>query len=205
MAMRERPGACAAGLAVHSKVNLCLYTATDPDTFLLFYRVRMKRFSILSITVAFVFVLAGCATASRDAASSASPPQMMACKTSSEQEVAALFDRWNDSLKTGAPRKVVANYASKSILLATVSNKPRLSAAEKEDYFQHFLENKPVGKIDSRFIEVGCNTALDTGLYTFSFGKTGAQVRARYTYTYGWDGSQWLITSHHSSAMPEKN
>ncbi|MFC6281373.1 MULTISPECIES: DUF4440 domain-containing protein [Polaromonas] len=163
----------------------------------------MKRLSILCAAIA--FILAGCATAPGDAVSSASPPQTMACKASSEQEIAALFDRWNDSLKTDDPRKVVANYASKSILLATVSNQPRLTAAEKEDYFQHFLENKPVGKIDSRFIVIGCNSALDAGLYTFSFGKTGAQVKARYSYTYSWDGSQWLITSHHSSAMPEKN
>jgi len=116
-----------------------------------------------------------------------------------------LFDRWNRSLQTGDPHKVVANYAERSILLPTVSNKPRLTAAEKEDYFHHFLENKPVGRIDSRSVEIGCNSAVDAGLYTFTFGTTGAQVKARYTYTYKWDGSQWLITSHHSSAMPEKN
>lgn len=86
----------------------------------------------------------------------------------------------------------------------TVSNKARLTPAEKDDYFHHFLENKPSGKIDQRFIEIGCNTALDAGLYTFTFAKTGAKVSGRYSYTYKWDGKQWLITHHHSSMMPEK-
>jgi hypothetical protein len=45
---------------------------------------------------------------------------------------------------------------------------------------------------------------VDAGLYTFTFAKTGDVVKARYTYTYRWNGSEWLITSHHSSAMPEK-
>jgi uncharacterized protein (TIGR02246 family) len=127
------------------------------------------------------------------------------CKATSEKEIAALFDRWNQSLQTGDPHKVVGNYAQKSVLLPTVSNTPRLTPAEKEDYFHHFLEDQPSGKIDSRVIEVDCNTAIDTGLYTFTFAKTGAVVKARYTYTYKWNGSKWLITSHHSSAMPEKS
>jgi len=147
--------------------------------------------------------LAGCA-ASQSAPGNASPPYVETCKATSEQEIAALFDRWNRSLQTGDPHRVVANYAERSILLPTVSNKPRLTPEEKEDYFHHFLENKPSGRIDSRFIELGCNSAVDAGLYTFTFAKTGAIVKARYTYTYRWDGLQWLITSHHSSAMPEK-
>lgn len=126
------------------------------------------------------------------------------CKATSEQEVAALFDRWNQSLQTGDPHKVVANYAQRSILLPTVSNQPRLTAAEKEDYFHHFLTDRPFGKINSRSVYLGCNSAVDAGLYTFTFARTGAVVPARYTYTYEWDGAQWLITSHHSSAMPEK-
>lgn len=58
---------------------------------------------------------------------------------------------------------------------------------------------------DIRFIEVGCNFAVDAGLYIFAFAKTDAVVKARYSYTYHWGGKQWLITSHHSSAMPEKD
>jgi uncharacterized protein (TIGR02246 family) len=126
------------------------------------------------------------------------------CKVTTEQEIASLFDRWNQSLQTGDPHAVVANYAERSILLPTVSNTPRLTPAEKEDYFHHFLENRPSGTIDLRFVEIGCNSAVDAGLYTFVFAKTGSKVSARYSFTYRWDGSRWLITSHHSSAMPEK-
>lgn len=126
------------------------------------------------------------------------------CHATNETQIASLFDRWNNSLRTGDPKKVVANYAVKSVLLPTVSNSPRLTPQAKADYFEHFLEKHPVGKIDSRTIEIDCNTALDAGLYTFTFGD-GSQVKARYTYTYKWDGKNWLITSHHSSAMPEKS
>ncbi|WP_375739977.1 SgcJ/EcaC family oxidoreductase [Pseudomonas boanensis] len=161
----------------------------------------MKNLTVLSAALA--AVLAGCTSDSSKYESGTAHTEV--CKLTSEQEISALFDRWNRSLQTGDPHKVVANYAERSILLPTVSNKPRLTASEKEDYFHHFLKNRPVGTIDSRTIEIGCNTAVDAGLYTFTFGTIGTQVKARYTYTYKWDGQQWLITSHHSSAMPEKN
>ena len=125
------------------------------------------------------------------------------CHVVTEKQVASLFDRWNASLKTGDAEKVADNYAPRSILLPTLSNTPRLTREARLDYFQHFLERKPEGKIDQRMIQVGCNTAFDAGLYTFKFGD-GSEVRARYTYTYGFTGGKWLITSHHSSAMPEK-
>jgi len=162
---------------------------------------KMKQFGL----ILFAICLAGCVTTGQivqpDGQQST---RTEACKIVSEKEVASLFDRWNSSLQTGDPHKVVANYATKSILLPTVSNMPRLTPAEKEDYFHHFLENRPSGKIDLSVIEIGCNTAVDAGLYTFTFAKTGAVVRGRYTFTYRWNGSKWLITSHHSSAMPEK-
>lgn len=159
----------------------------------------MKKFSLLFIVTA----LAGCAQ-NQVAQTGASGTRTESCKAVSEAEIAALFDRWNQSLQTGDPHKVVANYAERSILLPTVSNKPRLTPADKEDYFHHFLENRPTGKIDLKVIELGCNTAVDAGLYTFAFAKTGASVSGRYSFTYRWNGTEWLITSHHSSAMPEK-
>ena len=127
----------------------------------------------------------------------------MNSNATTKQDIAALFERWNASLQTGEPKKVVANYAEHSLLLPTCSNIPRLTPAEKEDYFHHFLQHQPVGKINLRHIELDGNTALDAGLYTFTFRATGKEVKARYSFTYHWDGAQWLITSHHSSMMPE--
>ena len=127
----------------------------------------------------------------------------LACNPPLKSEVAALFDRWNASLRTGDPKKVVANYAPYSVLLPTVSNRARFTAAEKEDYFRHFLERKPEGSIDDRVIEVDCNSATDAGLYTFRFAD-GTSVRARYSFSYKRVGNDWLISSHHSSGMPEQ-
>ncbi|SAK92130.1 Calcium/calmodulin dependent protein kinase II Association [Caballeronia arationis] len=160
----------------------------------------MKLFTISALLAA---VLTGCA-ANQGMSNNAPASRTETCKVASDQEIAALFERWNQSLQTGDPHQVVANYAARSILLPTVSNAPRLTVAEKEDYFRHFLQDRPSGKINFSYIEQGCNTAVDAGLYTFTFARTGAVVKARYTYTYHWDGAQWLITSHHSSAMPEK-
>jgi uncharacterized protein (TIGR02246 family) len=160
----------------------------------------MNHSTLLSIAAA--IVLSGCASAPSNGG--APRPAAAACTPITEPQVAALFDRWNTSLGTGDPQKVVSNYADTSILLATVSNQPRLTPAEKKDYFEHFLDNKPSGVINQRFTRIGCNTALDAGIYTFTFAKTGAVVKARYSYTYEFIGGQWLITSHHSSAMPEK-
>ncbi len=151
----------------------------------------MHRFIVLA---AFVFALLCAATQVQ--------ARTEVCQAVSERQIAALFDRWNASLKTGDATKVVANYAPRSILLPTVSNKPRVSVRDKENYFVHFLSRRPVGRIDSRSIQIGCNWAVDAGLYTFRFAD-GSQVKARYTYTYRWSGRRWLISSHHSSAMPE--
>nr|WP_061796682.1 nuclear transport factor 2 family protein [Serratia ficaria] len=124
------------------------------------------------------------------------------CVKADTKTVEKLFDRWNDSLKSGDANNVSSNYLSDAVLLPTLSNQARLTDAERKDYFIDFLKKGPVGKIDSRVIRTGCNKAIDTGTYTFTF-KDGAKVSARYTFTYAWDGNKWLISSHHSSAMPE--
>ena len=129
------------------------------------------------------------------------------CTKTSTQDIAAIFDRWNASLATLDPDKMAALYTPEAVLLPTLSNKPRTNHEEIRDYFVHFLEKKPQGKIDFRVIKIGCDSASDTGLYTFTLhdtnGKAQAKVSARYSYVYEYLNGQWLIEHHHSSAMPE--
>lgn len=121
----------------------------------------------------------------------------------SETEIEQLFERWNASLQTGEPAKVVENYAERSLLLPTLSNTPRFTPEEKHDYFVLFLSNKPSGVIDTRQITINGDMAVDSGVYTFTFGATGDKVSARYSFTYQRENGEWLIVSHHSSGMPE--
>lgn len=169
----------------------------------------MKRTNIILAALALA-TLTGCVCRQGPAACPAACPRpaaQTACvqPPASEAEIAALFDRWNLSLQSGDPRKVVANYAERSVLLPTLSGTARLTPAEKEDYFRHFLENRPSGTIDLRQITVGPDIAVDTGHYTFTFAKTGAVAKGRYSFTYRRFGATWLIVSHHSSLMPQSH
>ena len=76
-----------------------------------------------------LIALAGYAILAGSASNAAQATRTESCKVTTEQEIASLFDRWNQSLQTGDPHKVVANYAERSILLPTVSNKPHLTPA----------------------------------------------------------------------------
>jgi len=121
---------------------------------------------------------------------------MMTCVQTTPAQIAALFDRWNESLATHDPDKVTANYAPDAVLLPTVSNRPRTDSAAIKDYFVHFLERNPRGVIDTRTIRIGCNTASDVGTYTFLLsGKTPGTtetVKARYSFVYEWRDGRWL-------------
>lgn len=146
-----------------------------------------------------VISLAALLTLASSTAFAAATPD---CVKADNEQIEGLFDKWNASLQTGDAHKVADNYLSDAVLLPTISNHVRLSDQERIDYFQNFLKKKPVGKIDSRTIRLGCNKAIDTGTYTFTFADKST-VTARYTFTYAWNGKEWKISSHHSSAMPE--
>lgn len=133
----------------------------------------------------------------------ATPVMAQECAPLTQPEVEQLFDRWNASLATLNADDVVENYSADSVLLPTLSNTPRLTQDERKAYFVDFLKKEPKGVIDNRTIKLTCNSAIDTGSYTFTL-KDGSKVPARYTFTYEFKEGKWLISSHHSSAMPEK-
>jgi uncharacterized protein (TIGR02246 family) len=133
----------------------------------------------------------------------AAPPR---CAPVEAAEVASWFDGWNLALATLDPERVAKRYWDDAVLLATVSNRPRTDHASIRDYFEHFLENHPRGRIDTRSVQVLCNTAVDMGTYSFSLMDKGGAVRevaARYTFVYTFHDGEWRIAHHHSSSMPE--
>ena len=120
-------------------------------------------------------------------------PRAQACRTITNDQVGALFDRWNKSLATK--------------LLPTVQNGPLVGPEAIRGYFIYFLKQAPEGQIDQRIIHIGCNIAYDIGLYTFTIDGdqpgTRKQVKARYTFIYAPEHGKWLIVHHHSSATPK--
>jgi uncharacterized protein (TIGR02246 family) len=157
----------------------------------------MNRITAFPIVALFALI-GGCAHHPRsDSATSE------VCHPISDERIAELFTRWNNTLLTRDAKKVVANYAEGSVLLATLSAKPRVTVKDKIDYFEHhFLPKGPSGSIEWSRKRMECNTAIDTGLYEFTFNPSKEIVHARYTFTYHWSGGRWLITSHHSSVLP---
>ncbi|KJY41715.1 hypothetical protein VR41_11225 [Streptomyces sp. NRRL B-1568] len=176
----------------------------------------MKRISAAGAAVATVAALfAG--TGSPYAAETHAQSRVLAARTTTvtaaplptHRQIKALFDRWNAALATGDADRVADLYASDAVLLPTVSARIRTNRAEIVDYFEHFLESKPVGRIQERYINVLSPTAaVDTGLYQFTLTNedgTTSKVDARYTFVYELRGGRWLILNHHSSALPTED
>lgn len=135
---------------------------------------------------------------------SATADEVAVCAPTTLRLAEELFDRWNEALRSGDAKRVSQCYAEDAVLLPTVSNVARLSRSEIQDYFEHFLQKKPLGKINQRNVKLGCNKITDAGIYTFRIidaGKT-ENVPARYTFVYENRYGEWLIAHHHSSLMP---
>ena len=98
------------------------------------------------------------------------------------EEVAALFDLWNNTLQTGDPEKVASLYAPDGVLLPTVSNKVRPDHESKVDYFTAFLKLKPFGTINEshvRFLNPQKTLAANSGVYTFKLQKEDGPAEVR--------------------------
>ncbi len=163
----------------------------------------LQRLVATTLLTLAIWLTPGAATAAQSAKMDPAPT---ACVYAKESEVADLFSSWNLALASLDPAKVTAMYWPDAVLLPTVSNVPRKNTAAIKDYFVHFLQRFPRGEITERTIHLGCNTAMDMGLYVFSVmdaNGRASSVAARYTFVYTQKNGVWKIQHHHSSAMPE--
>jgi uncharacterized protein (TIGR02246 family) len=137
----------------------------------------------------------------------ASAQQTMRCTKITELQAEKLFTEFDAAWATRDPKKVTALFGKDAVLLATVSNKPRVTRDEIEDYFVGFLANGPRGSIKTSTYDIGCNMVSRVGTWdvalTYPDGKT-TTVNARYTFIYKYENGRWAIDHLHSSMMPEK-
>ena len=124
-----------------------------------------------------------------------------------EEQILEAFEKWNSALQTKDAKKVAAMYLDngEGILLPTVSPKVRHNREEIADYFEHFLEKNPVGKITEANVRIYGDIAINSGLYVFELDSEDGRVEvgARFTFVYKKVGDDWMILEHHSSVLPD--
>ena len=163
-------------------------------------RIRLRGYAIAAVTLVALLAYAP------EAWSRA--PKPVRCQQMTEPLAKTLFDEWNKTLQQN-PDAVVPTYTPDAVLLPTFENRPLIGSTQIRGYFVHFLEQHPVGRIDTRaIVRAGCNMGVVAGLYTFTVNEGTARVdkpaRYTYVYTYKQDVGRWLIAHHHSSAQPQK-
>jgi uncharacterized protein (TIGR02246 family) len=129
------------------------------------------------------------------------------CPSVTTSEIEAQFQRFTDAWATLDPDAVTALFTVEPVLLPTMSNLPRTTAAGVRDYFVSFLRNRPAARIDTSTVEIDCRTASRVGTWTVTLTDpvTGLsrEVGARYSFIYRLEAGAWKIDHLHSSLMPE--
>ena len=119
--------------------------------------------------------------------------------------VSQLVKNWINTLGTFNPEAVVNLYDPDGILLGTIAENIKVGRDEILTYFNMFVQKKPVGMINTMYIQDGGSCKVADGIYTFtltdSLGKK-TEVIARYTFVFKQYMDQWKIASHHSSKQP---
>lgn len=155
-----------------------------------------------------LFIMSAIAVFTISAPTQAKTSKSMKCVTMTQSQVDGLFSDFNKAWATKDPATVTKLFTRDAVLLATVSNRPRLNHEEIKDYFVSFLKGSPVGTIDTSTFKMGCNQAARLGTWTVTLtdAATGAKtdVKARYSFIYRLEDGKWKIDHLHSSMMPEK-
>lgn len=122
------------------------------------------------------------------------------------EEIEKVSNQWAMSLSAGDPEKIAKLYDKNAILYATFKNKidnPRDLIA----YFKNLMKHQDLKvQFQKKNIRIFWETAVNSGLYTFSFNEKGKVVTipARYTFVYVLEPEGWMIIDHHSSVLPDK-
>lgn len=121
-------------------------------------------------------------------------------------DVEAATARWIDAFNRKSSRDIVALYATDAVFFGTSSPLLRDKPELVRDYFKDLPSlGDAVITLEDHRVQLYGSIAISTGFYTRSAKSADGQtVRnpARFSFVYQKRGNQWLIVSHHSSALP---
>ncbi len=123
-----------------------------------------------------------------------------------EQEVQKAFDAWIAAVSTGSSEAVMKLYAKDAVLLPTLSPRVDNTPELRQEYFDAFTAKPDLkGTVNEEHIRVFGNTAINSGLYTFSYTHEDetVEVPARFSFVYRKTPHGWMIVDHHSSKLPD--
>lgn len=122
------------------------------------------------------------------------------------------FNCWNQTLLSRDAHEVALLYSKDASFLPTLNPELKNGQAGAEQYFKHFLEKNPEGKIVEEMVqEISADQSgaslsfLHSGLYNFEVGEPNSRqvVEARFTFLWQKDeDGDWKIKHHHSSLKP---
>lgn len=127
-----------------------------------------------------------------------------AAAANTQQGVKQAGQEWAAALSARDAQKITNLYAKDALLYATFTNMLDNQPA-RYAYFQGLVKNPDLKVVfDKQNIRLFGNTAINSGLYTFSFTDQGkvVTVPARYTFVYTLTPKGWMIVDHHSSKLP---
>lgn len=118
------------------------------------------------------------------------------------------FNNWNSALLSKDPHKVAEIYTEDNTFLPTMSPEFKKGKTGAKEYFHHFLESNPTGKIIQDHVQIlGQDSYLHSGMYNFEVGHGNErkEVPARFTYVWKMNPvtGAWQIVHHHSSVKPK--
>lgn len=118
------------------------------------------------------------------------------------------FLRWNEALHTHDPAIVAKLYFENATFLPTLNPEFKQGQVGAQEYFHHFLEKNPDGRIVKEVVQVlGENCYLHSGMYNFEVGPEDNRQVAEARFSYVWekdDKGEWKIIHHHSSLKPKE-
>jgi uncharacterized protein (TIGR02246 family) len=120
-------------------------------------------------------------------------------------DAGAVIDHWITAFNQDNPDLISALYAPGALLHATTSPQLYIGNEAIRDYFKNFRGNGKNAAVTERHMIVLSDAAvMGVGFYKFDVGLNGQQVPrpARFTFVLTKHDGRWLITHHHSSALP---